>query len=574
VFVKMRGAQVAVRALEDEGVRFAFGIPGTHNIELYDALESSKKIEPVLVTDEQSASFMADGVSRASATLGVLAVVPGAGISHALSGIAEAYMDNVPLLVLAAGIRTDTGKAYQVHAIDQLAVLRPVVKEALAIERAEDIYAAVRRAARLARGGSPGPVVVEIPVNLLLHSFGVKLQDDGSGEEAPRSSAGDLDRAAQLLDHAENPALYLGNGARGAARLLVELAEKISAPAVTTIQGKGVFPENHPLWLWNNFGPSAPGFVNSVMQRCDCLLAVGCRFSEVATASYGLKPPANLIHVDIDAEVLGKNYPAKLSVQSDAQAFVEGLLSRVEARQRQDGLHEEILAGHRKVWEDWQKDVGGERVTPAIFFRTLQKQASKNAVYVTDSGNGTFLSMEHLRLNRPGCFIGPVDFSCMGYSVPAAIGAKLVDPDRDVVALTGDGALLMTGLELLTASSYQVAPLVCVLRDGELGQIVQLQRTSMNRETCSILPPFEVADLARATHCRFLKVDTDGELDRVLAGAFEATRKGEPVLVEVNIDYSRKTYFTKGIMTTNFWRLPWSERLRMAGRAVRRRLGG
>jgi acetolactate synthase-1/2/3 large subunit len=278
--------------------------------------------------------------------------------------------------------------------------------------------------------------------------------------------------------------------------------------------------------------------------------------------------------VDIDPDVFGKNYPAELSIHSDAQAFADGLLPRITTRPKPDGLEEEILAGHRKVWEEWQKDVGGERVTPAIFFRSLQKQASKNAVYVTDSGNGTFLAMEHLRLNRPGGFIGPVDFSCMGYSVPAAIGAKLADPGRDVVALAGDGALLMTGLELLTASSYRVAPLVCVLRDGELGQIVQLQRTSMNRETCSVLPPFEVADLARATHCRFLRVETDGDLDRVRPGAFEATRKGEPVLLEVNIDYSRKTYFTKGIMTTNFWRLPWSERLRMAGRAVKRRLGG
>jgi acetolactate synthase-1/2/3 large subunit len=570
----MRGAQVVVRALEDEGVRFTFGIPGTHNIELYDALDSSEKIEPVLVTDEQSASFMADGVSRTSETLGVIAVVPGAGITHALSGIAEAYMDNVPMLVLAAGIRTDTGKAYQVHAIDQLAVLRPVVKEALAVERAEDIYKTVRRAARLARSGSPGPVAVEVPVNLLLHTWSVKLEDPGPAADVSRAAGGDLDRAAELLNLAESPALYIGNGARKAARLLVELAEKISAPVATTIQGKGVFPENHPLWLWNNFGASAPSFVRAVMQRCDCLLAVGCRFSEVATASYGLEPPLNLVHVDINAEVFGKNYPAGLSVRSDAGAFVEGLLPRIEARQKKAGLEEEILSGHRKVWEDWQKDAGGGRVAPAIFFRSLQKHASKNAVYVTDSGNGTFLSMEHLRLNRSGCFIGPVDFSCMGYSVPAAIGAKFACPDRDVVAISGDGALLMTGLELLTASSNRVAPLVCVLRDGELGQIIQLQRASMSRETCSILPPFEVEQLARVTHCGFFKVEHDGDLDRVLPRAFEAARKGEPVLLDVNIDYSKKTYFTKGIMTTNFWRLPWAERLRMTGRAVKRRLGG
>jgi acetolactate synthase-1/2/3 large subunit len=417
-------------------------------------------------------------------------------------------------------------------------------------------------------------VAVEVPVNLLLQSWSVDTKSEEPALEVPRAADSELDQVASLVNQAQDPALYVGYGACKAARLLVELAEKISAPVTTTIQGKGVFPENHPLWLWNNFGASAPGFVRSVMKRCDCLLAVGCRFSEVATASYGLEPPENLVHVDINEEVFGKNYQAKLAIRSDAEVFVEALLSKIEARQKKDGLEEEILAGHRKVWENWQKDVGGERVTPAIFFRALQKNASKNAVYVTDSGNGTFLSMEHLRLNRPGCFIGPVDFSCMGYSVPAAIGAKIANPDCDVVALAGDGALLMTGLELLTASSYKVAPVVCVLRDGELGQIIQLQRTSMNRETCSVLPPFEVQNLAKLTSCRFFRIDNDGDLDRVLPAAFEAARAGEPVLVDVNIDYSKKTYFTKGIMTTNFWRLPWAERLRMAGRAVKRRLGG
>jgi len=177
-----------------------------------------------------------------------------------------------------------------------------------------------------------------------------------------------------------------------------------------------------------------------------------------------------------------------------------------------------------------------------------------------------------LSLDSPGKLLAPVDYSSMGYAVPAAVGAKLTNPDRDVIALAGDGALLMTGLETLTAASYRAAALVCVLRDGELAQIAQFQRTALGRATCSVLPPYSVEHFAATTGAHYLKLATDAEIDRVLADALERTRRGEVVMVEVAIDYSRKTYFTRGVVATNFWRLPMAERLRMLARAVTRRL--
>jgi acetolactate synthase-1/2/3 large subunit len=342
----------------------------------------------------------------------------------------------------------------------------------------------------------------------------------------------------------------------------------------TTISGKGVFPEDHPLFLWNGFGASAPPFVRSVMERCDCLLAVGCRFGEVATASYGLEPPANLIHVDIDRAVLGRNYPAALAVESDAAPFLAALAGQLAARPRDAALESAIAAGHREVRATALARAGAARVAPAALFATLQELAGADAVYATDSGNGTFLAMEHLRLTRPGCFLAPVDYSCMGYSVPAAIGAALAYPGRDVVALAGDGALLMTGLELLTAAAYGVGLVVCVLRDGELAQIAQFQRTTLNRDTCSVLHPYSVEAFARATNCDYLALADDRGARDVLADALGRSRSGRPVVVEVAIDYSQKTFFTKGVVTTNFWRLPWGDRLRLLGRAVARRLPG
>lgn len=568
--MRCRGSQLVVRALEDAGARFAFGIPGTHNIELYDALADSS-VRPVLVTDEQGASFMADGVSRSSDSVGVVNLVPGAGVTHALSGIAEAFMDTVPLVVLACGIRRDTGRAFQLHDIDQAALLGPVTKAVLRPASADEIYPAVRRAFDLARAGAPGPVAVEIPAECYMLTADVgapSYTPAAAGATEPAASA--LDAAVELLARARRPLLYLGAGARGAGELLVALAERLEAPIATTIQGKGVVPERHPLWLWCGLGRSAPPFVRAVEAECDAMLAIGCRFSEVATASYGFTPPAALVHVDIEPAVLNRNHQAAVAVAADAHAFVSALLPRLGPRDPYAPWREQIASGHRDLARTWRDDPSDARVTPAAFFATLQRVAP-GAIYTADSGNGTFLAMEHLRLDSPGRFLAPVDYSCMGYAVPAAVGARLANPDRDVVALAGDGALLMTGLEMLTGVLHDAAPLVCVLRDGELAQIAQFQRTVMGRETCSVVPPYSVEHFAATTGAEHLRLATDADLDEVLERAVDRARQGRAVMVEVAIDYSRKTWFTRGVVATNFWRLPFAERLRMVGRAVTRK---
>ncbi len=570
--MKLRGSELVVRALEDAGARFTFGIPGTHNIELYDALDRSGQITPVLVTDEQSASFMADGVSRTSDVTGVVNVVPGAGVTHSLSGIAEALLDNVPLVVLACGIRSDTGKAFQLHDIDQLALLRPVTKAALRPSSAQEIYPTVRRAFDLARSGTPGPVAVEIPADFYMLTQEVSGLDYPAPErELPRPSPDLLRAAADILNEATCPVVYAGNGACGASALLVQAAEALAAPVATTIQGKGVFPEHHALWLWNGLGASAPPFVRRIANNADAMLAIGCRFSEVGTASYGFTPAADLVHVDINRDVFDRNFPARVAIESDAAEFLSALLPLLRRRSQDAKTVAAIAAGHREVTGEWRANPSAEGVTPFAFFDALQRLAP-DAIYATDSGNGTFLAMEHLRLDAPRRFIGPIDYSCMGYAVPAAIGAKIANPNRDVVALAGDGALLMTGLEMLTAAHLRVAPLVCVLRDGELAQIAQFQRTALDRDTCSILPPYRTEAFAAAVNAEYLPLAKDSDLDSTIAQGLAATRAGRPVMIEVAIDYSRKTYFTRGVVSTNLRRLPLMERMRMLARAASRHL--
>ncbi len=575
--MKRTGGSIVVRALEDEGIGFAFGIPGTHNIELYDALAGSDTVRTVLVTDEQSASFMADGVWRASGNMACVNVVPGAGLTHALSGIAEAFMDNIPMLVLGCGIRRDSGKSFQLHDIDQAALVSPVVKRTYLPRTGEALYSDIRAACVLARSGAPGPVFVEVPAELYLFTHDVDFGTVGpSAAPIPQPDPPLLERAVALLAGARRPLIYVGAGAMDGGAEVRVLAERLEAPITTTIQGKGVVPEDHPLFLWPGFGRMAPPFVNRVVEECDVTLAIGCRFSEVGTGSYGLEPPGALIHVDIDPDVLGRNHPADLAIVAGAGAFLRAVLSELDEHQapKDRAMRASIATGHANVWEEWLSHAGGAGVTPAHLLRTSQRVFGPEAVYTSDSGNGTFLAMECLRLEGPRRFLAPVDYSCMGYSVPAAVGAKLARPDTPVVALAGDGAFLMTGLETATAVREGVGVVIVVLRDRELAQIAQFQSTAMNRKIASRVHDYEVEHFARAVGARFLRLDADPEVEPVLGKASALASQGHTVLIDTAIDYSKKTYFTRGVIKSYLHRLPLKDQMRFIGRAAVRRVTG
>jgi len=569
--MRVAGAKAVVRALEDEGIEFTFGIPGTHNIELYDALAESERVRAVLVTDEQSASFMADGAWRASGKMACVNIVPGAGLTHALSGIAEAFMDNVPMLVLGCGIRQDSGKAYQLHDVDQLAIARPVTKAQLRPHGGENIYATIREACAIARSGTPGPVIVEIPANqyLLDHEADLPYVPPSAERRAPSAEA--VERAVSLFQ-GRRVLIYAGFGAAGVD--LVELAERLDAPVATTFSGKGVFPETHPLSLWCGFGNAAPEFARRIANSCEATLVIGARFGEVATGSYGVNPPHPLVHVDIAKDVIGRNFVAELPVVADAGEFVRALTPRLDPRAADPKLHAAIAAGHAEVRAEWESGRSKERVTPSRLLMALQSRFGAESVYSTDSGNGTFLAMEMLRLSGPRRFLAPVDYSCMGYSVPAALGAKLACPERPVIALAGDGAFLMTGLELITAAAEGIAAIVCVLRDGELAQIAQFQKVAMNRKTKSVLPEYGLASLCAGMGVECLALARDAEIVEVLSRAADLTAQGVPVVIDVAIDYSEKTFFTRGVVKTTLGRLPLRDRIRFIGRAVGRRITG
>ncbi len=573
--MRREGAKIVVEALKEAQVKFNFGIPGTHNIELYDAMVDETEIIPILVTDEQSASFMADGVARSSNTIAAINVVPGAGLTHAMSGIAECYLDQIPLLVLTCGIRTDTGNSYQLHAINQLEVVKPICKKVFKPKNHNELREMVLQACQIARTSPQGPVAVEVAADLYLVPG--EYHETNSKYEEPavvHPNQSQVEEAVRALNASDSIAIYCGYGAKDATQALVELAERLDAFVFSTITGKGVFPEKNTRFIWNGLGRSLPPEFQKLEKSFDTMLAIGCRFSEVATASYGCNPPEKLIHVDIDETVFSKNYKASLSVVSDANAFIQAVLRSPQLKKRTgnvDRIHS-VLDMKKQVEESLKSKSDTTKVSFNHLVSEVEKICGDQTIYVTDSGNGTFLAMENVRLNKPHHFLAPVDYSCMGYSVPASIGAKLANPSKPVVTLAGDGAFLMTGFELATAVQFKVGVMCFVLRDGEYSQIAQFQRASLNRETLTEVTDYRLQDFAKAVNVQYFKIQTDQDCSEVIRKTYEQSNIGNPTIIEVNIDYSKPTYFSKGVVKTNLLRFGWRDRFRLVSRVIGRKL--
>ena len=577
--MKKSGAWLVRYALEQIGVTHTFGIPGVHNTEIYDELNKSESIRPVLVTHEGGAAFMADAISRTSGEIGTLLIVPAAGVTHAASGIGEAFLDGVPMLVICGGIRTDSDKSYQLHEMDMHTLLAPITKKTFKTETHEEIVPAIYQAYRIATGGEPGPVFVEIPVNLQLFPGEVTRPGPFVAESAESVLDREtIARAAKRLYQAKGPGLFVGWGAVHAVDQTIALAGFLNAPVSTTLQGLSSFPASHPLHTGMGFGRAAVPAAEKAFQDCDCMLAVGTRFGEIPTGSFGVSPPANLIHVDINPEVFNANYPAVMTVEGDSNEVLTVLneeLKTLGEPRSGDGSLQTTISDQKNAYKDeWLSHDSGERVNPAIFFQQLREQLDDDAIVVADDGNHTFLTAELLPINRPRGFISPTDFNCMGYATPAVAAVKLVNPECQVVGIIGDGAFLMTCMETLTATSLGLGGVYFVFNDGELSQISQAQEIPYNRKTCTVLQPVKLSGIASATGCEFISIHDNRAVGEGIRNALAFASENQPVIVDVKIDYSKRTRFTTGIVRTNLGRFSIGNKARFVGRALLRKLTG
>lgn len=578
--MKKTGAWLLRYGLEQLQVQFTYGIPGVHNTEIYDELASSKHITPILVTHEGNGAFMADGYSRTTGKVGALVIVPGAGITQAASGIAEAYLDGIPMLIISGGIRCQGEFHYQLHDIKQHELLAPITKASFRIVKHSEIIETLYKAHDIAISGEPGPVFIEIPVDIQLETGAVEntpAYQSKPPEVIASKIVKSIKDAAKMLVDAKQPGLFVGWGAIDCFNSLKGIAEHLAAPVATTLQGLSAFPATHPLHVGMGFGPASVPAAEEAFQQCDCLLAVGTRFSEIATGSYGLPIPDNLIHVDINPEVFNKNYQAAMSIEGDAKQILPKLLAELQqlnAARNYTELAGSIQCNKQNYITEWLSHYSNEKINPAALFRDLSATLSSDAFIIADDGNHTFLTAELMPILQARHFISPTDFNCMGYAIPAAIATKLTHPDQPVVAIVGDGAMLMSGLELTTATNYQLGIICLVFNDGELAQISQAQQIPYNRKTCTQLGVIDFSGLAASTGCEYIKINGEDVISEKLHQALSLANDNKPVLVDVAIDYSKRTRFTDGVVATNLKRFPLKTQLKMVSRALYRKLTG
>ncbi|PJZ68132.1 acetolactate synthase large subunit [Leptospira perolatii] len=577
--MKRSGASLAVFALEQIGVKYTFGIPGVHNTELYDELNNSKSITPVLVTHECGAAFMADAVSRSSDSIGTLVIVPAAGTTHALSGIGEAFLDGIPMLIISGGVRTDSGKKYQLHQLDQMLLLKGITKKAYYVKEHREIIPTIYEAYKTATTDECGPVFIEIPVNIQLFQGTVdslpKFQPETRKAEIDKKS---ISRACTLLSESKSPGIFVGWGAREATDELIRISELLNAPVATTLQGLSVFPANHPNHVGMGFGAYSVPAGEAAFSDCDCLLAIGTRFSEIPTGSFSMKVPKNLIHVDIQPEVFSKNYPATEAIEGDAKAVLEKLIAELEKDKslpkKKDSVGNLIRDKKENYSREWKSHNVPDRINPYLFFRGLRAQMQESDTLIVDDGNHTFLAAELYPVYYPKTFFSPTDFNSMGYCVPAAIGAKMAAPKKKVAGVVGDGAFLMTGLELITATVHSLGVVLFVFYDGELSQISQGQEIPYSRKTCTILGELKLEGIATATGAAYFSLNSNDSIEKTIREAFQLAETGRPVIVDVKIDYSKRTRFTQGVVKANLGRFPLGEKFRFIGRALLRKITG
>lgn len=578
--MKKTGAQLAVYALEQLGVQYTFGIPGTHTTELYDEMNNSDQITPILVTHEGGGAFMADAISRTSQNIGVLTIVPSAGLTHAMSGIGEAFLDGIPMLIISGGVHRTSGKSYQLHHFDQIGLASSITKAQFLIEKNEEVVPTIYKAYDIATSGEPGPVFIELPINLQLFADDIQQMPKYESKNYDTSlNATKINEAVELLKSAKNPMMFVGWGALDAEDETKELAELLVAPVCTTLQGKSAFPNNHPMYASVFIGAASKPSAQWALKKHDVLLAIGTRFGEIATGSYGLEPPKNLIHIDINPEVFDKNFPSKVAIESDAKIALQALLKALKSSDFKttrslEEVSSKLELENEKYLNTWLKKQQTDIVSPGHFFTKLRKLLKDDAMMVVDDGKHTFLAAELFPVYEPRQFISPTDFNCMGYCVPAAIATKMANPDKQVVGIIGDGAFQMTGLEAITAAAYEIPLVLFIFNDGELGQIAQFQKTPLNRKTCSVIGKANFEGVAIATGAEYLTIDNDNEIEEIITKALNLSENGKHVIVDINIDYSQKTMMTKGVIKVNLSRFPFKEKVRFITRAAKRHLLG
>jgi acetolactate synthase-1/2/3 large subunit len=404
------------------------------------------------------------------------------------------------------------------------------------------------------------------------------INQSAANQDQLQYSDADISSAAKQLLQAEHPGILVGWGAVDAQPVLIALAEQIGAPVSTTLSGISSFPAKHPLHAGMIFGPAAVPSAQNAFADCDCLLAIGTSFSQIDTANNSAVPPKTLIHIDSDKQVFNRVYPATETLCGEPKQILTSLLYKLQEQQEQslksDDLCSAIANDKADFKNDWYSHNSKDRVNPAVFFNKLETAIKEDAIIITDDGNHTFLAAELMPINNPRGFISPSNFNAMGYCVPAVNAAKLANPDRQVIGIVGDGAMLMSGMEVLTAVREKLGTIYCIFNDGQLSRISHSQEIAYNQKTCTQIGNVNWGAFADSLECAYFAIKNNKDIDTALRRALETAAHGQPVFVDIAIDYSKRSCYAEGVEKATLAGFSGRDKLRLVSRAIVRKIMG
>ncbi len=536
---KMTGAQAVLESLKREGVDVVFGLPGGVLLPLYDAIYQSD-INHILVRHEQGAAHMADGYARATGKVGVCIATSGPGATNLVTGIANAYMDSVPMVAITGQVNTWLIGKDAFQEADITGITLPITKHNYLLRSAKDITRVFREAFYIARTGRPGPVLIDLPRDVTVDEVEFTWPEVDLPGYRPSFKAHEMQikKAAKALMEAERPVIYVGGGVKyaDAHRELIELAVKINAPVTTTLMGVGCFPEDHPLSL-GMLGMHGTKYANYAIQESDLILAIGARFDDRVTGKIAsFAPRAKIVHIDVDPAEVGKNVRVDIPVVGDAKNALQGLIKEVRAK-------------GRSVWnektEGWKKDYPLRYIPDMNIIKpqyVIEKlcEIAPEAIITTEVGQNQMWAAQFFVHKDPQKFISSGGLGTMGYGFPAAIGAKMGRPECDVIDVAGDGSFLMNSQELATAVVNEIPVKVAVLNNGCLGMVRQWQELFFEkRYSATILgrtsPDF--VKLAEAYGAVGLRATKPSEVESVIRAAMATDR---PVVMDFIVSPAEK----------------------------------
>jgi len=552
----LSGGDMLIRALHDEGVDLIFGYPGGAALHIYDAIFNQDKVEHILVRHEQAATHAADGYARSTGKPGVVLVTSGPGATNAITGIATAYMDSIPMVVISGQVTRDSIGSDAFQETDMIGVSRPVVKHSFMVQNAQDIPSIVKQAFHIATTGRPGPVVIDIPKDVTdpgetfpyEYPESIKIR---SYAPPTKGHSGQIKKAVEILMSARRPVLYTGGGVvlGDGSELLTQLARNLGYPITNTLMGLGAYPATDPQFL-GMLGMHGTYEANMAMSEADVILAVGARFDDRVTNSDVSKfcPNATILHVDIDPASISKTVTAHVPIVGPVVPVLEEMLEQVKASKIK--IDAEALAAWWKKIDHWRErdslgvtPAEGEMIKPQQVIQALYKVTNGEAYVTSDVGQHQMFAAQYYHFDLPRRWINSGGLGTMGFGLPAAMGVQLAFPDDIVACVTGEGSIQMNIQELATCKQCALPIKIVNLNNEALGMVKQWQdmqysgRYSQSTYADS-LPDFVA--LAEAYGHVGVRIEKMSELESKMKEAF--AMKDKLVFIDVAVDPNEHVY--------------------------------